>query len=260
MEAQGQARLSRPLPLKNIMQETVRALLGLQQIDRHIFKVEGELKRLPGELARRQTEIDTLARALEERRQGIEVLRKQVKEVDDLTTGQRQRLRKLETEASRNKLDAALYASYEHEMRTLKRTISQAEEDGLRMIDESERVEVETQELAARLEQEHGTFEEYKQSWTEEMSAAEAKLAELQTELETKQSQEISAGHLALYRGLLSTRHGEAMAQVHGQICQGCFVAIPKNVELRMMRGQDLVQCPSCDRILYGFPGRGALS
>ena len=45
------------------------------------------------------------------------------------------------------------------------------------------------------------------------------------------------------------------MAQVHGQICQGCYVEIPKNVALRMLRGLDLVQCPSCGRILYNHLG-----
>jgi predicted nucleic acid-binding Zn-ribbon protein len=41
------------------------------------------------------------------------------------------------------------------------------------------------------------------------------------------------------------------MAALDGRFCQGCYVEIPKNLLVRMARGMELVQCPSCARILY---------
>jgi hypothetical protein len=56
---------------------------------------------------------------------------------------------------------------------------------------------------------------------------------------------------LSRYEALLASRDGQALAELEGRICQGCFITVPPNVFVRLSRAQDLVQCPSCDRILY---------
>ena len=38
---------------------------------------------------------------------------------------------------------------------------------------------------------------------------------------------------------------------LEGRICQGCYMQIPPNLGVQLARGASLVQCPSCDRILY---------
>ena len=58
-------------------------------------------------------------------------------------------------------------------------------------------------------------------------------------------------GHLELYRRLLQIREGEPLAELIDGHCQACFVQIPKNLGVRLARGNELVQCPSCDRILF---------
>ena len=233
------------------MHETLQALLGLQETDRKIFRVEGELRRLPAELERRQAELSTSERLLEEKKQALVSVRGRIKEIEDITTQQRQRTRKLEGEASKSKTDGALLAAYDHEIRTLKRTVGQAEEDGLALVGEADELEREIQELNGSLEENRSTFEEFRGNVEREIADAEGRLADLRKEQEAVGSGAVSAEHLSLYRRILETREGEAMAELSGQICQACFVEIPKNVAVRLARGVELVQCPSCDRILY---------
>ena len=67
---------------------------------------------------------------------------------------------------------------------------------------------------------------------------------------DTRSAEDVDPAQLDLYRRLLEQREGEALAELADGHCQSCFVQIPKNLGVRLMRGQ-LVQCPSCDRILY---------
>ena len=79
----------------------------------------------------------------------------------------------------------------------------------------------------------------------------DAKLAELQADRAKLSAEGISPEHIRLYTDLLATREGEALALLVDQVCQGCYVSIPKNLAVRLLRGSELVQCPSCGRILY---------
>ena len=149
------------------------------------------------------------------------------------------------------KTDGALLAAYDHEIRSLKRTVSQAEEDGLVLVGEAEELEREIEERGAALEDSRSTFAEFRGNVEKEIAEAESRLAALNEAQAQRSSSEISSEHLTLYRRILKTREGEAMAELSGQICQACFVEIPKNVAVRLARGVELVQCPSCDRILH---------
>ena len=233
------------------MQDVLQALRGLQEIDRHIFRVNAELKRLPAELSARQQQLSAIEHEIEVRNGELAELRANVKEIDDTTTGLRQRLRKLDVESTSGKIDAAMLASYQHEMRQVKRTIGQAEDDGLEMVGQAEELEARVKELEERLAGERTVFAEFEQNVANETAAAEARLAELQGQRGDTSSSAIDAATLDTYGRILTLRGGEALAPLDGQICQGCFVEIPRNLSVRLARGVELVQCPSCNRILY---------
>jgi predicted nucleic acid-binding Zn-ribbon protein len=83
------------------------------------------------------------------------------------------------------------------------------------------------------------------------MSAANARRADLEARRKERMGGGLPADTLALYVRVLSTREGEALAQLDGRTCGACFMEVPTNMVVRVSRGADLVQCPSCDRILY---------
>ncbi len=235
------------------MQDTLTALRGLQEIDRHIYRVQAELERLPKELEQRQEVLVRLKEAIVEREFSVKELRVRIKEIEDATTGLRQRQRKLENESNTAGVDAALLASFQHEIRQVKRTVSQAEDDGLRLVSEADEVEKGLTELQDRLAEESKTFEEFQGNVSKETEEAETKLAELGAKREKEASTSIEAPVLDLYTKLLASRGGEAMAELADMVCQGCFVGIPRNLSVRLARQVEIVQCPNCQRILYSF-------
>lgn len=235
------------------MNPVLSALLNLQEVDREIFKVEAELERLPKELSARAESIENARAAIAARTKDATELRASIKEIEHTTVGLRQRLKKLEHESSSGTADASLIASYQHEMRNIKRNVSQAEDDGLKRLARAEIVDGEINEATEQLEKDLEAFEEFKANVAAETEAAQAKLAELQAKRAEKSSDGIPPSDLATYMGLLKTRQGEALAELNDGLCEGCFVNLPKNIVVRLARGAELVQCPSCDRILYTY-------
>lgn len=235
------------------MNPVLKALLSLQEVDREIFKVEAELDRLPKELAAREDAMAAQQSALQDKHREVAELRASIKEIEHTTVGLRQRLKKLEHESTSGTADASLVAAYSHEMRNIKRNISQAEDAGIKRLSRAELLDTEIEEMSSRLGEEQAAFEGFKQNIAAETEAATRKLEELQAGRAERSSEGISPADLDVYKGLLRTRQGEALAELRDGLCEGCFVNLPKNIVVRLARGMELVQCPSCDRILYSL-------
>ena len=214
-----------------------------------IYKVEAELRRLPEELEQRKQQLELMQNEINTRKHRLVELRGEIKEVEGHTSAQRMRLRKLDHECASGKIDAAMLASYQHEMKSVKRTISRAEDDGLKMVEQTEALEKEIAEFQGRLDEEQTIFAEYEQNVANETATAEARRAELQSQ--RGDISNIDATTMDTYTRILNLREGEALARLEGNICQGCFVGIPRNLSVRLARGSELVHCPSCNRILF---------
>jgi predicted nucleic acid-binding Zn-ribbon protein len=238
------------------LRQTLRCLRSLQELDRDLYRIHDELRRLPQELGRKRGKLDLeSARAAEIQRQLMQV-KVRIKEIEDLTTSQRQRVRKLENQASESRGDAALLAAFQHEIRTLRRDIGEAEEEGLELVETAERLEAEKKDLAAAIGSLEQEFREYSQNVEREIQEAEARAQNLEQERERRAVDGVAAEVLDQYEKLLEAREGQAMAELEGRICQGCYVTVPSNIYVRLARSTELVLCPSCGRILY-LPGEG---
>lgn len=236
------------------MQSVLRALLDLQDVDRELFRVQQELKRLPQERTAKQAELDKQLARITDKRTEVKSLRVRIKEIEDQTTVQRQRVRKVENEAAGSRADVALLVAYQHEIRTLKREISNSEEEGLRLMELVETLEKDAAALQAKLDEDQKTFAEFSGNVDREIAAADAQRAKLSATRKQRLSKDVPAEAVSTYTRLLAAREGVALARLEGRTCQACFMEVPTNLAVRVSRGVELVQCPSCDRILHLNP------
>lgn len=233
------------------MRETLQVLLTLQEIDRDLFRVQEDLKRLPAERKVRRAELDKRLARLVELQTESKRQRVRIKEIEDQTSVQRQRIRKVENEANNSRADVALLVAYQHEVRTLKREINISEEEGLVCMEKVEELGKQAAAQQATIDAEQKVFDEFSKNVDAEMAAGQKRQAELSAERATRMSSQVPPEALALYNRLLTARSGIAMAQLQGRTCQACYMEIPTNMCVRVARGTEIVQCPSCDRILY---------
>ncbi len=233
------------------MHDTLRALRALQELDQEIFRLNAELRRLPAERDQRRAGIDRAIATREDLDRRHLELRTRVKEIEDMTTQQRQRMRKVESEALSSRGDVALLAAYQHQIRTLKRDISAAEEEGLQLIEESEAGETELVRMKDEIDAAEKVFEEFSHNAEREIAEATSKRTALATERAARLTDDVDRESLTLYERLLAAREGVALAELEGRICQRCYMEVPSNLYVQVARGTALAQCPSCDRIFY---------
>jgi hypothetical protein len=116
-------------------------------------------------------------------------------------------------------------------------------------------VKVEEQEAALR--QAEAVLKEVEGRWRGEQAdllgqkeRLEAELAELAGS-RRGQAGRIDGRVLELYDLLRGRRQGKAVVKVERGMCQGCRISLPMSVLQKARSGFDVVQCVSCERILY---------
>lgn len=98
-------------------------------------------------------------------------------------------------------------------------------------------------------------LEEMTQEWQQKQEILNAKKTRTETELaglsqtRGELAQEISPDVLDLYERIRSTK-GQAVAKVEQGRCQGCYITLPIS-QWQRARSGELVQCSSCNRVLY---------
>lgn len=233
------------------MRDTLQALKSLQEFDTEIFRLRDELRRLPEELTRRKAQIETQIARREETQRAARGFQAQIKEIEDMTTVSRQRLRKVENESNSSRQDAATLAAFQIEARNLKRDISAAEESGLGLLEQFESRTKEVARLDAEIAEAKKLLDEFAANVAKESATARKRLDELLAQREKRSTGSVPKEAMELYQRLILARAGVALAELDGKVCQACFITVPPNVSVRVLRGTALVQCPSCDRIFY---------
>ncbi|MCK4362635.1 MAG: hypothetical protein KAW13_05075, partial [Dehalococcoidia bacterium] len=102
-----------------------------------------------------------------------------------------------------------------------------------------------------------GEVAKIEEDWQAEQASLSQQQAELGAALSTLEQKgkdlaaRLDASSLELYQALRRKRQGRAVAKVEQGMCQGCRIALPMSELQRARIGQELVQCSSCERILY---------
>ncbi len=232
------------------MQETIQVLLGLQELDTKIYSVKDELRRLPAERERRRKAIDSRIATRDELDSELRRLHLQIKEVDMDTSQSRQKVRKYDGEMN-DTTDGVIVASLQHQIRTLKRDISQAEEESLEAMAAAEELTEKRALVEAQITEDETVFAEFETNMKAEMAAAEILLAELLAKREKRLTGDLDREVVDVYERRLDAREGMALSMLDGRTCTMCHMQVPANLSVRIARGSELVLCPSCDRILY---------
>jgi predicted nucleic acid-binding Zn-ribbon protein len=141
-------------------------------------------------------------------------------------------------------------AGIEQELEYLSRRQSVIEEDALAImaeVEEREDRQQDAEEVLARAQETHDVSQLELRQKAEELRDRLSSLSVERDEIRKV----ISSKNLAVYDGLRIQKRGQAVALLENGICQGCRVALPTSLVQRVRRGTELVQCGSCQRILY---------
>jgi len=225
-----------------------RQLYQLQELDLELEAKERALKQIVSQLGQNQAVV-RVRHKLETERQHLEELKRQQRflegEVDDIVT----KLKTAEDQLYGGKIgNPKELANLQQEVNVLKGKRNQLED---KLLEAMEQVEQSTADVATVTE-ELKTVETDWQNQQQRLSAEMEQLKTILADLEHKrqlQSAEIDPKAVEFYHELRKQK-GEAVARVEQGVCQGCRISLT-TTELQRARGGSLVQCSSCQRILF---------
>jgi predicted nucleic acid-binding Zn-ribbon protein len=231
------------------MREQLKKLRELQQIDLQLDELgtqkktildrldqnKGFLQKLVDDLEGQKSELAEI-RALQEQKQ------EDLKEIQDQHL---KRKKRLQTVSSTKEFSAV-----EKEIEVLKKSVEQTEEELLHLGEVVENTQLSINEKEEKVNQLRNSISQDEQEASGELSNLDARLNALKSG-EQESREVVSKRVLYKYDFIRSRRPGLAVVGARDGHCEGCFMALPAQLYIEVQRGETLVICPSCQRILY---------
>lgn len=230
--------------LKQIQQLTV-----LQKVDDEILTLEAELEAAPRDLAQAEERVGALRDRQGQIQEKIELLGAQQtrleQEIDDDT---------MKVRKSKNKLmmvgNTREYHAMMREMDSLEKLNRMREEEKVALTEElavqRQALDALGQDIAAQ-ESEVATMR----------AGLDARLEEGGKQLEKLTKQRQTAGKavprpiLGRYELIRSRLANPVIVSVTGGVCSGCNITIPPQIYNDLQKGQQIISCPNCQRLMY---------
>lgn len=137
------------------------------------------------------------------------------------------------------------------ELEGMKKRRGQLDDQGLQMMEVVEAANTALETARQALQAAEASWREDQHDLVQDRERAERETGALGAERQ-RWASSMDAPSLGLYEGLRSQKNGRGVARIERSTCQGCRLSLPTHVVQRVRTGMQLVQCPSCERILVG--------
>jgi len=232
-------------------------LIALQNADNNIRTLQAEIESIPQRRAEIEKEFDQRAfeiRALEESRDAAFHERARVeKEIFE----QKQRAER----ADRNLMAAKKpdeYTAAIREADAARKQISAFETQVLEQMEAFDAAEKELAERAPEVEKLRVEMEASFKAFDEQAKIQQQQLEAARAEHE-RLLRELPKGTSTLYKRISARiRDGVALAEARNGACMACYMALRPQIMADVRRGEEIITCDNCNRILYYAPEKKA--
>ncbi|MFA5975570.1 MAG: C4-type zinc ribbon domain-containing protein [Elusimicrobiota bacterium] len=231
------------------MNDSIKHLLALQQQDLELDRLRAEAAAIPAKVLALQAEIQSNKTVLENAKKEViqlQLSRKQ-KELD--LEAQESAIRKHSTDLNAVKTNDA-YRALLGEIEKAKTDKSALEDLILQIMDQTDQAHRawKEKEISAK------TVETDLQRQISELEARQKQLAEHVSAQQTEREQAGAALAKKLvepYERLRKNRAGAAVVPILKEQCSGCHMKVSQNLINEVRRGQKLMSCEHCSRIVF---------
>ena len=235
------------------MKAELQKLIALQNLDTTIRKLEKDQQATPERRAEIEREFDQRAfeiRALESRRDEAKHTRARLEtEVADQRSRAERAERNLMSSKKQEEYTAAI-----READAARKQISALETQILEQMEQLEQAEAALNERAAEIASLNSDREARLKAFDEETGTIGDRLAAAR-----KEREEVFANLPKQMSGMYARirariRDGVAVAEARNRSCSACFMSLRPQMQLEVKRGDQIITCENCARILYMTP------
>ena len=234
------------------MNEHIEQLVSLQMIDLEIDKIDNEIKQEQIALDKRISTLAEREAHIIEVQEKITQLEKDRRTLDDEMGDKIAHVRDRQSKMMQVQTGREQTALLK-EIEDAKKNAKDNEEKVIELMTEIEK-------LTGEVNAEKALLKGEKELVSEETEKVRDTIENINKGKKTKgskrqkQVKEIQEGLLRKYDTLRERRKGLAVVNVVQGVCQGCFMNIPPQQFNQLLKGDKILDCPTCQRILYYQP------
>lgn len=231
------------------MEHELGTLYEAQKIELQIIEKETKLHTAPKKLNEMDEELKQLKERLEKEKVIFEELEKERRKKEKELDADKDKIKKIESKLYEVKTNKE-YQALLKEIEAAKATNDKTEEDILTLMEKIEELKKDYESSQTRLQKRGKDIEIEKARLDTEIQSMDKVIGELRTQRDNLLS--VVNNELRLkYNMLKGKRGGVAVTNVKNGVCLGCFMNIPPQLFIEVTKNKKLIQCPSCNRILY---------
>lgn len=231
------------------MEHELSTLYEAQKIELKIIERETKLQTAPKKLKEMDEELKQLKEKLAREKAVFDELEKERKKKEKELEAEKDKIKKIESKLYEVKTNKE-YQALLKEIETAKATNDKTEEDILTLMEKTEELKKDYESSQVRLRERGKEIETEKIRLDAEIKTMDEIIGELKTQRDNLLSV-LSSELTSKYNILKGKRSGIAVTNVKNGVCMGCFMNIPPQLFIEVTKNKKLIQCPSCNRILY---------
>lgn len=221
----------------------------LQSLDLKIAELQREVAALPKHIAEIERALETHLRRLETDRAALKANQKDRKRLEDDTKIHEQKISKLKDQMLLAKTNEQ-YRAFQHEIEYAEKEIRKAEDRILDLMQESEPLDANVKRAEIALKREKEQVESEKTVARDRTAVDEKELALLQAERREIVAR-VKPQAYSAYERIRKRWHGIVVAESVDGRCGACQIALRPQFYQDLRRGDELMFCESCGRILF---------
>jgi predicted nucleic acid-binding Zn-ribbon protein len=230
----------------------LKLVIRLQEIDNRLTELTREIASLPVHIAEIEKKLVSHERKLDADRAALAANQKERKKCEGDIQLQEQKISKLKEQMLQAKTNEQ-YRAFQNEIDFCQKEIRKAEDRILELMGESEPLDKNVKAAEASLKTEKAQVEAEKQQARERTAVDQAAAQQLQTE-RAGLVKDITPSTYGRYERVRKGRRGIAIAEVLEGRCSACNISIRPQLFQDLRKGEQLMSCESCQRILYYHP------
>ena len=235
------------------MSPDIERLLQLQHLATTIDEARQEIAAHPQRLADAETRLGEATQAVDAAKQRLKTSQDARRDLEKEAAVFQGRLTKFKDQLSAVKTNRE-FTAMQHEIEAATRDLGVVEEKVLERMMEADAVAVEVKQAEGELASQKKAIEAEKKTLTEELATVEASL-KTASDARAALVAQTDPNLIARFEQVAKARKGIALSRAtYDGLCTACHVRLRPHVFQQIRQNDAIIQCDSCQRIMYYQP------
>jgi len=231
------------------LKRQISLLVERQRLDSEIRRLSFKKKELPEQISRQDEEFQVRSRGVEEARQNYDASVKAHRDKENDLKEDIERLRRTKDRLLEVKTNKE-YQAMLKEIETIEQKNSEFEDEILTLLEKMDAAKTALREHEKTLDEYRKQYEREKQKTEEELNSLDKEILACQKDLQGLNG-EIEQDLAKKYERIKNRKNGLAVVPVVRGVCSGCHLNIPPQLYNELLKSDQVLFCPYCNRVIY---------